>query len=146
MDDRVRSIQCPDKCKIFEKNARDRGYDGLAQQAIERSLVLRAELHGADTEAELKALEAVFAYEEVLSRKNRKKTRAVGTWQLIRKHGILPAVERTVINKPEAEAYQALKDIGLENYAFEIVITSNPELFSKDVVKTSEERMKEWQH
>jgi plasmid stability protein len=48
----------------------------LARAARRRAVQLRAAAHGATTTAEREALEAVYAYERVLSQNRGKKTRA----------------------------------------------------------------------
>lgn len=144
MDERVKKLKSPEKCEIFAKNCLERGRPDLATQARERAVQLRAEAHGAESEAEKEALEAVYAYEEVLSVKNGKKTRAGRTWQMINRHGIIGAVERAVNRPVETQGYTALIEMGLEDYAFEAVILRHPELFSKEAVEISRDRMKEW--
>lgn len=146
MDDRVKKIDTPEKCEIFAKNCIERGREDLAQEARERAVQLRAEAYGAETEAEREALEAVYAYEEVLSTKNGKKTRAGRTWQMITRHGIIGAVERAVNRPTETQGYSALVEMGLEDYAFENVILRHPSLFSEQAVQISRERIEQWQN
>ena len=67
MDARVKKINTPEKCEIFAKNCIDRGREDLATQAKQRAVQLRAESYGAKTDVEKEALEAIYAYEEVLS-------------------------------------------------------------------------------
>jgi len=144
MDERVKKLQSPDKCEIFARNCLERGRPDLAAQARERAVQLRADAHGAESEAAKEALEAVYAYEEVLSQKNGRKTRAGRTWQMIDRHGIIGAVERAVNRSAETQGYKALVEMGLEDYAFEAVVLRHPDLFSKEAVEISRERMKEW--
>ena len=146
MDDRVKKIDTPEKCETFAKNCIERGREDLAQQAMERAVQLRAEAYGAETEAEREALEAVYAYEEVLSAKNGKKTRAGRTWQMITRHGIIGAVERAVNRPTETQGYTALVEMGLEEYAFENVILRYPGLFSEQAVQISRERIEQWRN
>ncbi|MEH6689140.1 MAG: hypothetical protein V7693_17975 [Halopseudomonas sabulinigri] len=146
MDDRVKKIDTPEKCEIFAKNCIERGREDLAQEARERAVQLRAEAYGAETEAEREALEAVYAYEEVLSTKNGKKTRAGRTWQMITRHGIIGAVERAVNRPTETQGYTALVEMGLEDYAFENVILRHPSLFSQQAVQISRERTEQWRN
>lgn len=146
MDERVKKITTPEGCVIFAKNCVERGRPDLAEQARERAVQLRAEAYGAESEAEKEALEAVYAYEEVLSIKNGKKTRAGRTWQMINRHGIIDAVERAVNRPVETQGYTALTEMGLENYAFEAVILRYPDLFSPEAVQISQERMDEWKN
>lgn len=144
MDDRVKNLDTPEKCEIFAKNALNKDREDLAKQANERAIQLRAEGYGAETTAEKEVIQAVYAYEQVLSANNGKKTRASRTWPMIQKYGIINAVERIVNRKAETKGYTALLEMGLEAYAFEAVILRYPELFSKSAVEISRRRMSEW--
>ena len=143
MDDRVKKIQTPEKCEIFAKNCIAKGRMDLANQARQRAVQLKAEAYGAKSAAEKEALEAVYAYEAVLTERNGRTTRASRTWQMIKKHGIIGAVERAVNRPDETQGYKALIDLGLEEYAFEAVILKYPSLFSPEAEKISKERMNE---
>ncbi|WP_236782114.1 hypothetical protein, partial [Aliivibrio fischeri] len=144
MDNRVRNLKTVDSCAKFRKNALRLGESDLAQQAQVRAIEIRAELYGCQTMAEKLSLEAVYAYEAILTKKNGKTTRASRTWQMIKRHGIIEAVERAVNRESVTQGYTALVEMGLEKYAFEAVILKYPKLFSIDAVKKSEERMNIW--
>jgi len=144
MDDRVKSLNTPEKCEIFAKNARERGRPDLALEANQRAIELRAEEHEAETTAEREALQAVFAYEEFVYKKNGKRTRASRTWQLIKRHGIIEAIERTVKRDSEPEYYSILVELGLEQHAFEAVILRHPDVFSEEAASIAQSRLKEW--
>ncbi|MFI0473738.1 hypothetical protein ACGLWX_13575 [Halomonas sp. HMF6819] len=118
----------------------------MAKEAKERAVQLRAEAYGAKSDAERKALEAVYAYEEVLSARNGRKTRAGRTWQMITRHGIIGAVERAVNRPTETQGYIALVEMGLEDYAFENVMLRHTDLFSDQAVKISRERIEQWKN
>ena len=141
MDELIAKLKTPEECIIFEKNVTERGRPDLALAARKRAVELRALRHGATTEVERQCLEAIFAYEQVLSENNGKKTRASRTWPMIERHGIIEAVERAVNRKDEAMGYTALLKMGLENYSFEAVILRHPNSFSSDVVQRSQERV-----
>lgn len=141
MDELIAKLKTPEECIVFEKNVTERGRPDLALAARKRAVELRALQHGATTDVERECLEAVFAYEQVLSEKNGKKTRASRTWPMIERHGIIEAVERAVNRKDETMGYTALLKMGLENYAFEAVILRHPNSFSSDVVQRSQERV-----
>ncbi len=137
MDERIKNLDTPKKCEIFANNALTAGREDLAKQARARAIQLKAEAYGAETSAEKEAIEAVYAYEEVLSANNGKKTRASRTWPMIQKYGIINTVERAVNRKAETKGYTALLDMGLEAYAFEAIILRYPELFSESAVEIS---------
>jgi hypothetical protein len=144
MDDRVKRLHTPDECEIFARNAEDKGRADLAAQARRRRVELQAQSSGAHSAAEREALQAVYAYEEVLSQKNGKRTRATRTWQMIQRHGIIEAVERAVNRSVETQGYRALIEMGMEDLAFEAVVSKYPDLFSDKAVEVSRERLKAW--
>jgi len=141
MDELIAKLKTPEECIVFEKNVTERGRPDLALAARKRAVELRALQHGAATDVERECLEAVFAYEQVLSAKNGKKTRASRTWPMIERYGIIEAVERAVNRKDETMGYTALLEMGLESYAFEAVILRHPNSFSPSVVQRSQERV-----
>ena len=100
MDERIKRLDTPKKCEIFAKNATNHGRPDLALEANQRAVELRADEHNAETTAEIEALQAVYAYEELLFKKNGKRHRASRTWQMIQRHGIIEAVERAVKPAP----------------------------------------------
>ena len=146
MDGRVKKIATPEKCEIFARNALERNRPDLAREARQRAIQLQAESYGATSEAEKEALEAVYAYEEILTQKNCKRTKASRKWQMIKRHGIIEGVERAVNRSAETQGYASLVEMGLEEYAFEAVVLRHPELFSKDAVAKSKERLDSWRN
>jgi hypothetical protein len=135
------NLNTPEKCEIFEGNALKQGRPDLAVAARKRALELRAVGYGARTDAERQCLEAIYAYERILTEKNNKKTHATRTWPMVKRYGILGAVERAVNRKAETAGYTALVEMGLEDYAFEAVVVRYPTLFSPEAVAHSKARI-----
>lgn len=144
MDERVQRLDTRRKCENFARNATERGRPDLAAEARQRSVQLRAEKHEAKSAAEKEALQAVYAYEDLLTNKNGRTTRASRTWQMIKRHGIVEAVERAVKRDAVTQGYTMLVGMGLEEYAFEAVILRHPEVFSEEAVQVSRARLAEW--
>lgn len=141
MDRRIAVLKTVAACETFAENARDRGADDLADQARQRAVQLRAQAHGAKTEVERECLEAVHAYEEILTSRRGKRQPASRTWQMIRRLGILPAVERVVTKTHESSGNTELVKMGLKDYSFEAVILRHPESSSEEARARSRERM-----
>lgn len=118
--------------------------DEKVQRAIELRAEKYAEKYGAKSEIELEALKAICAYEEVLSKKKGKRTRANRTWQMIDRHGIIEALERAVNRKEETQGYKALAEMGLKDYVFEAVILRYPSAFSREAIEISKTRLEQW--
>jgi hypothetical protein len=141
MDPRVARLCSVDDCESFSVNARERGAPELAAQARKRAVQLRAGSHGAKTEVERECLQAVYAYEEILSAQKGKRQPASRTWQMIKRHGIIPAVERVVTKREVSSGFTALAEMGLMDYAFEVVILRHPDVFSVEAVAISKQRI-----
>lgn len=141
MDPRVARLKTIVECETFAQNARERGAPELADQARRRAVQLRAAAYGAVTEIERECLQAVYAYEEVLSAQKGRRQAASRTWPMIKRLGIIPAVERVVTKRELSSGFTALADMGLHDYAFEAVVLRHPESFSAEAVAISRERM-----
>lgn len=101
-DVRVTRLKTPAECEQFAINVATR-LPELARAAKRRAVELRAAEHGASSDAEREALAAVYAYERALSEKRGKTIRASRTWQMIKNHGIIGAVERAVDRKDSTQ-------------------------------------------
>jgi len=144
MDERINRLRTAEECEIFSRNVTERGYPELAARAQRRAVELQAATHDTQNEAERDALEAVYAYERILSKAKRKKTRATGTWQMIKRLGIIEAIQRQV-NRNAGEAdYTALKETGMQDLAFESIVLKHPEAFESETVKRCAARLAEW--
>ena len=143
MDERVTRLRTPEECDQFAMNVID-SFPELAQEARRYAVELRAESYGAATAAEREALQAVYAYERVISEKRGKTVRATRTWQMIKRHGLIPAIERVVKRKDVTTGYKALVEMGMSDLAFEAVVCRHPSVFSPEALRHSEERLKEW--
>ena len=133
----------PEECAILRENARGQGRTDLAVQARKRAIEMRALDYGVTNQVERECLEAVYAYEFVLKEQKGRTTRAVRTWQRIKRHGIIGAVERAVNRPKETQGRRALADFGLRQYAFEAVILRHSHVFSAQAVERSRQRMVE---
>ena len=134
-DPRVARLKTAEDCETIATNARALGRPDLADAARRRAVELRAEAHGATTDVERECLQAVYAYQEVRRRP------ATRTWQMIKRLGILPAVERIVTKRKESLGYISLVKIGLKDMAFEAVVLRHPDKFSEDAITRSRERL-----
>ena len=60
---------------------------------------------------------------------------------MIKRHGIIAAVERAVDRPSETVGYTALLEMGLDELAFEAVIVRHPDHFSATAVARARERI-----
>jgi hypothetical protein len=131
MHELVLRIKEPELCYVFARNATRRGHPELALQAYRRAVDLRAENHETESDVELSAVRAIYAYEEALSFNKGKRTRATGTWQLVNRHGVLSALLKRMNSRDCDEVLPILKDLGMEDYSFSAVRDAYPDVFSK---------------
>ena len=124
MHELVLRIRKPELCYVFAENAMKRGHEDLAIQAYRRAVDLRVEEHDDVTDDERQALKAFYAYEEALSYGQRKRKRATGTWQMVKKIGLLPTLKKRLDGKSGVEVAEVLKHLKMEDYGFEAIAGS----------------------
>lgn len=129
MHELVERIKDPELCYVFARNATRKGHPELAVQAYRRAVDLRAQQHEPANDAEAAALRAIYAYEEALSYAKGKRTRATGTWQLVNRHGVLPALDKRLRSRSGDEVAPTLAELGMEDYSFRAVREAYPEAF-----------------
>ena len=138
----VGHLKTPEDCEQVAVNVEAKE-PAFAVAARRKAVELKAATHHAESEVEQQALQAVYAYERVLSIERGKKTRATRTWQTITKLGIVEAVE-TIVKKPtETAGYQALVKMGMQDMLFEAVVLRHPDVFSPEAVAQSKQRIDE---
>jgi hypothetical protein len=144
MDYRVERLRTPAECEIFAKNAIARNHPELALAAHRKAIDLQVSTHETSGSAvETEGLAAVYAYEALLTRRNGKKTRATATWQAVKRYGIIEAVQRAV-SKPADEpppGTVTLRDLGLEDLAFEALVIRHEASFSAAAIEASKARL-----
>jgi len=121
MNELVERIEKPDLCYVFADNALRRGRRDLALEAYRRAVDLRADSHTDVTEQERLALKSFYAYEEALSYGERRRKRATGTWQMVRKQGILPTLKKRLASRHVDEADERLKQLQMQDYSMRAV-------------------------
>ena len=134
----ISELKTPEECIQFAKKCTE-----LAREARRRAIELRVLAHGNNNAVETELLKALYAYEEVLSEKNKRRTRASRTWQMVNRYGIVGAAERAVNRKIEAMGYKVLVEMGMQDLTFEAVITQFPESFNQNIVNICKERLEE---
>src|SRR6056297_2041588 len=138
MEDTIKKLETPEECmKLVEI------FDELSKKAHQRAIELRAMSHGDIDVVEKELLQALYAYEEVLTKKNNRRTRANRTWQMVNRHGIIGAAEKAVNRDIEPQGYRFLVEMGLQDLTFEAVIVRHPESFDPEAVSISKQRLKQ---
>jgi hypothetical protein len=141
MDYRVERLRTPAECESFAKNAIARNHPELALLARRKAIDLQASTHETGSPVEAEGFAAVYAYEALLTRRNGKKTRATATWQAVRRYGIIEAVQRAVSRPPDEPGTVTLRDLGLEDLAFEALVVRHEASFSAAAIEASKARL-----
>jgi hypothetical protein len=142
MEDRLTRLKTPEDCELVASNvaAKDPVY---ARQLVRRAVVLHANKHNVTSPVEQDALEALYANERALAEDRGKKVSATRMTTMIKRRGIIAAVERIVTQKQETEGYETLTRLGMEDKRFEAVVLRHPDAFSADAVAQSKTRLGE---
>lgn len=138
MEDIIDLLKTAEECQKIAKIFSD-----LSNYARLRSVELRAIEHGFKEEVEFELLKVLYAYEDVLTKKNNRKTPAARTWQMVKRDGIIKAAEKAVNREADAMGYQVLADMQMKDLTFEAVIIRYPKYFSKEAVIKSKSRLEE---
>ena len=138
MDQAILKLKIPKECEEFILK-----YTDLINQARKRAIELRAVSHGEKSIVESKLLEAIYAYEEILTERNKRRISASRTWQMVKRYGIIVAAERAVYRRIEPQGYKFLAEKGLQELTFEAVIVRYPESFSKEIVTLAQQRLRQ---
>jgi hypothetical protein len=141
MDYRVERLRTPAECESFIKNALAANRPDLALEARRKAVTMQAATHETTSPVEAEAFAAVYAYEALLTRKNGKKTRATKTWAIVRTHGIIEAIQRAVTRTPDATALASLRELGLDDLAFEALVVRHEAAFDPATVEISKTRL-----
>ena len=125
----------------FAKNAIARHHPELALQARRKAIDLQVSTHETGSAVEAEGLAAVYAYEALLTRRNGKRTRATGTWQAIKRYGIIEAVQRALSRPADEPGAVTLRDLGLEDLTFEALVIRHEASFSAAAIQASKARL-----
>jgi hypothetical protein len=143
MDYRVERLRTPAECESFAKNAAARNHPDLVLEAQRRAIELQASAHETGSLVEAEGFAAVYAYEALLTRNNGKKTRATAIWQAVKRGGIIAAIETAVSRPQDRSRRVTLRDLGLEDLAFEALVVRHEASFSDAAVKAAKARLAE---
>jgi hypothetical protein len=132
----VGHLKTPEDCEQVALNVEAK-QPAFAIAARRKAIEIKASTHKATTEAEEHSLQAVYAYERVMTLARGRKTRATRQWQMITKLGIIVAMESFVKSPTERDGYDALVKMGMQDMSFESVVLRHPDVFSVEAVAQS---------
>ena len=133
-------LKTPEECEQVAVNVEAK-QPAFATAARRRAIEIKASVHKATTEAEEHSLQALYAYERVMTLERGRKTRATRQWQMVTKFGIIVAMESIVKSPTESAGYQALVKMGMQDLSFEAVVLRHPDVFSVEAVARSKQSL-----
>lgn len=136
----VGHLKTPEDCEQVALNVEAK-QPAFAVAARRKAIEIKASTHKATTEAEEHALQAVYAYERVMTLERGRKTRATRQWQMVAKLGIIVAVESIVKNPTGTAGYEALVKMGMQDMSFEAVVVRHPDVFSAEAVAQAKQSL-----
>ena len=143
MDHLVERLRTPEECESFARNAAARKRPDLVLEALRKGVEMKAAQQNAATPLETEAFTSLFAHEAVLTHQRGKKTRATRAWAIIRHHGVVEAINRTIDRPTEAADYETLREMGIAEWSFEALILRHPEAFTPEAVALATARTAE---
>lgn len=135
MDEIIRNLKTYEECIRFVDK-----YSELIQQARQKAIELKVNRYENISIVEKELLKAIYAYEEILTKKNHRRTSASRTWQMVKRYGIIGAAEKAVNRKIDATGYIMLVEMGLKELTFEEIIIKYPDCFSVEAVRQAQKR------
>jgi hypothetical protein len=133
----VGHLKTPEDCEQVALNVEAK-QPAFAIAARRKAIEIKASTHKATTEAEEHALQAVYAYERVMTLARGRKTRATRQWQMVTKLGIINAMEAIVKSPTDGTVVDALAKMGMQDRSFEAVVVRHPDVFSAEAVAMSQ--------
>jgi len=145
----INNIPTVDKCQKYLANVIRLGFEELIPLINRRMVEVRAQdnsheivpVHDLDVEQPAivgKLSVCLAAYEQTLKNKYAGRIRPQ-----INTRGFIETVDSLVQKRARAEGFQKLKQLGLEDYFFELVVVDNPQIFSEGAVDKSIRRLAE---
>ena len=136
----VGHLKTPEDCEQVAVNVEAK-QPAFAVAARRKAIEINASTHKPTTAAEEHSLQAVYAYERVMTLDRGRKTRATRHWRMIDKVGIIATMESIVKSPTQSAGYQALVKMGMQDMSFEAVVLRHPDVFSAEAVAQSKQSL-----
>jgi len=138
--EQISRLKTPDECRQLIAHAARMGRPDIEQLAFRRLCELRAEPGDGPLAREF--YEGLVAYEELLTLKNGRTTRATRTRQKLRRAPLLQCMA-DLVTGPASMGFDMLREHGLLKMSAEYLVSENPEHFSRDAVLAARARLRE---
>jgi hypothetical protein len=136
----VGHLKTPEDCEQVALNVEAK-QPAFAIAARRKAIEIKASTHEPTTDAERHSFQAVYAYERVMTLERGRKTRATRQWQMVKKLGVIVAMESIVKSPTNSAGYEALVKMGMQDMSFEAVVLRHPDVFSAEAVAQSKQSL-----
>ena len=151
----LKKITDPDKVLGIMKNAKRLKNKGYYELCFSHYSDLKAAEHGTDSFIVRGYYRFLYAYEQALTEKNRKRTIATLLKKLVTNRtkqndddvekGIVAALTELATKKGASSGYQFLMYSGQSKLTAEYLVKENPQYFSKEAVTAATEKLNSWE-
>lgn len=140
----VSVLKTQDECRIVMERAKERGDDEFYAKVFRRSCeIAGAERDDPDDPLIREFWETLAAYEQLLTEKNGRTTRATRTRQKITNKGVHRSLVEWTLGKTETNGFTLLVEKGLPEYTSEYLVVKYDGRFPPDVVDLARRRLEE---
>ncbi|WP_322054462.1 hypothetical protein [Paraburkholderia bannensis] len=137
---KIDRLKTPEECEQFLKNI-ELTHPHLIHAVRRHAVSLRATAHNASSPVLRDIWEAVYAYEEVLYLRHKRRLRAGHTRRSIALRGAVEAIEEITRRKELTEGFHRMREAGLFDKTFEAVVMRHPTAFSMQAVAAAKEKL-----
>lgn len=135
----IAEYDCPNDVRQIMANARRAGDEDVYRQAFKRLCELEGKKGNDPIERDFYAM--LTAYEQLLTQKNGRTTRATRTRQMLKRKSMTEVLEDWAISKSPTMGFEHLVSNGLVELTGEYLVTKYPEKFSAKAVSSAKRRL-----
>lgn len=135
----VQNLTDPKGLKNVMKNARDKGREDVYWEAFRRLCEVQGMAYEDPLERDF--YQVLTAYEELLTEKNGRTTKASRTRQKLTRHSVEKCLEDWALSTTPTQGFELLVQAGMFKLTAEYLVTKYPERFSSAAVIAAKARL-----
>lgn len=137
-------LKTPEDCRTVMERARERDRDDIYKSVFQQYCKLVGNAHDDPTDPLIRDFyETLAAYEQLLTEKNGRTTRASRTRQKVQNKGVYQSLVEWTRGKVETNGFKLLVENGLPEYTGEYLVMRYAQRFPPDVVDLAVSRFEE---
>lgn len=140
----ISKLKTPEECRTVMERAKGRGMAEVYESVFKRYCELSASAADDPNDKLVLEFEKVLAaYEQLLTEKNGRTTKASRTRQKMARHGTVQCLIDWALADNETEGFKLLVSAGLEEFTAEHLVVKFADRFSNEVVTAAKRRLSE---